>query len=53
MFNTAVEPQAMHRDWAGVIISQSRQRLASFRGTRLTFDVCMLHPSNPSTVVFG
>src|SRR5580698_8026170 len=37
MFNSATEPQAMHRPRAGVIISQLRQRLANWRGIRLGF----------------
>src|ERR1700685_3937457 len=34
-FNRATEPQAVHRPQVGVIISQSRQRLASCKGTKL------------------
>jgi hypothetical protein len=34
----------MHRLCAGVIMSQSRQRLASRKGTKLTFDVVIADP---------
>jgi hypothetical protein len=43
-FNRATDPQAMHLPQVGVIISQSRQRLASCKGTTLELDefICVL-----------
>jgi hypothetical protein len=49
-FNKATEPQALHRPRVGVIISQSRQRLASCKGTKLEPDgfICV-----PPIILWG